>query len=71
MESEEDIPNKIQNKLGIVVDVNLLKENGLEYIEIVVNPWAFSVNYDGEYNYRGGSTKQQLRGDAFPFFKAF
>lgn len=26
----EDIPNKIQNKLGIVADVNLLMENGLE-----------------------------------------
>lgn len=27
----EDIPNKIQNKLGIVADVNLLIENGVEY----------------------------------------
>lgn len=26
----EDIPNKIQNKLGIVADVNLLNEGGLE-----------------------------------------
>lgn len=43
----EDILNKIQNKLGIVADVNLLTEDGLEYIEIVVNPWAFPVNYDG------------------------
>ncbi len=59
-----DIPNKIQNKLGIVADVNLLTENGLEYIEIVVSPWAFPVNYDGEYHYRTGSTKQQLRGSA-------
>ena len=48
----EDIPNKIQNKLGIVADVNLLAENGLEYIEIVVLPWAFPVNYDGEYHYK-------------------
>ena len=54
----EDIPNKIQNKLGIVVYVNLLTKDGLEYIEIVVNPWAFPVNYDGEYYYRSGSTKQ-------------
>lgn len=60
----EDILNKIQNKLGIVADVNLLTENGLEYIEIVVNPWAFPVNYDGEYHCRSGSTKQQLRGNA-------
>ncbi len=64
----EDIPNKIQNKLGIVADVNLLTENGLEYIEITVNPWAFPVNYDGEYHYRSGSTKQQLRGDALTNF---
>ena len=31
----EDIPNKIQNKLGIVADVNLLTENSLEYIELL------------------------------------
>ena len=60
----EDIPNKIQNRLGIVADVNLLTEDGLEYIEIVVSPWEFPVNYDGEYHYRSGSTKQQLRGNA-------
>ncbi len=64
----EDIPNKIQSKLGIISDVNLLTENGLEYIEIVVSPWAFPVNYDGEYHYRSGSTKQQLRGNALTNF---
>ncbi|MCM1158635.1 MAG: putative DNA binding domain-containing protein [Bacteroidales bacterium] len=64
----EDIPNKIQNKLGIVADVNLLAENGLEYIEIIINPWAFPVNYNGEYHYRSGSTKQQLRGNALTNF---
>lgn len=64
----EDIPNKIQNKLGIVADVNLLNENGLDYIEIVVNPWSFPVNYDGEYHYRSGSTKQLLRGNALTDF---
>lgn len=64
----EDIPNKIPNKLGIVANVNLLTENGVEYIEIVVSPWAFPVNYDGEYHYRSGSTKQQLRGNALTNF---
>ena len=64
----EDIPNKIQNKLGIVADVNLLTENGLEYIEIAVNPQAYPVNYDGEYHYRSGSTKQLLRGNALTAF---
>ena len=64
----DDIPNKIQNKLGIVADVNLLTEGELDYIEIVVNPWAFPVNYDGEYHYRSGSTKQLLRGNALTNF---
>lgn len=53
----EDIPNKIQNKLGIMADVNLLTKGGLDYIEIVVSQWSFPVNYDGEYHYRSGSTK--------------
>lgn len=40
----EDIPNKIQNKLRIVADVNLLTEDDLDYIEIVVSPWSFPFN---------------------------
>ena len=32
----EDIPNKVRDVLGIMVDVNLLEENGLQYIEIDV-----------------------------------
>ncbi len=64
----EDIPNKIQNKLGIVADVNLLTQDGLDYIEIVVSPQAYPVNYDGEYHYRSGSTKQLLRGNALTGF---
>ena len=64
----EDIPNKIQMSLGIMVDVNLLTENGLYYIEINVAPSAFPVNYRGEYHYRSGSTKQQLKGIALNDF---
>ncbi|MCD8076295.1 MAG: putative DNA binding domain-containing protein [Lachnospiraceae bacterium] len=64
----EDIPNKIQNTLGIIADVNLLSANGLDYIEIVVNPSSYPVNYKGEYHYRSGSTKQQLRGAALTQF---
>ena len=47
----------MQNKLGIMADVNLLTKAGLDYIEIVVNPWSFPVNYNREYHYRSGSTK--------------
>lgn len=66
----EEIPNKIQTTLGIIADVNLLSENGRDYIEILVNPSNFPVNYKGEYHYRSGSTKQQLRGIALTDFLA-
>ena len=64
----EDIPNKVRNILGIIVDVNLLAEDGKEYIEICVSPNTYPVNYRGEYHYRSGSTKQQLKGQALNQF---
>lgn len=64
----EDIPNKIRDILGIMSDVNILSESvtGKHYIEIVVNPYP--VNYKGEYHYRSGSTKQELKGAALNKF---
>lgn len=64
----EDIPNKVQNTMGIIVDVNLLEEKGKNYIEIIIYPSSYPVNYKGEYHYRTGSTKQQLRGAALTQF---
>lgn len=64
----EDIPNKVRDVLGIIVDVNLYTEHGLDYIEIVVNPNPYPVSYYGEYHYRTGSTKQQLKGQALNQF---
>ena len=32
----EDIPNKVRNAMGIVVDVDLLSEDGNEYIKITI-----------------------------------
>ncbi len=64
----EDIPNKIKDTMGIIADVNCLEENGKQYIEIVVNPSSYPVSYHGEYHYRSGSTKQQLRGSALTEF---
>lgn len=43
----EDIPNKIVNYLGVVEDVNLLTEDGMEYIEIVVYPSNMPIAYKG------------------------
>lgn len=64
----QDIPNQIQSGLGIIVDVNMLNKDGLDYIEIKVNPSTYPVSYHGEYHYRSGSTKQQLRGSALTEF---
>lgn len=64
----EDIPNKVRDILGIIVDVNLLAEDGKDYIEICVSPNSYPVNYKGEYHYRSGSTRQQLKGQALNQF---
>lgn len=66
----EDIPNKIQDTLGIIADVNLLTDPSTqnEYIEIVVEPYPYPINYRGQYHYRSGSTKQELKGQALNKF---
>lgn len=64
----EDIPNKIVTTLGIVCDVNLHDQDGLQYIEIVVEPSNMPIAYKGEYHYRSGATKQQLKGTALQQF---
>lgn len=64
----EDIPNKVRDVLGIIVDVNLLKEDKKEYIEIGVPPYSNPINYKGQYHYRSGSTKQELKGAALSRF---
>ena len=64
----EDLPNKITTILGIVADVNLHETPQGDFIEIVVEPQPNPVNYKGEYHYRSGSTKQELKGAALDKF---
>jgi ATP-dependent DNA helicase RecG len=64
----EDLPNKITIILGIVCDVNLHETADGEFIEIVVEPQPNPVSYKGEYHYRSGSTKQELKGAALDKF---
>ncbi len=64
----EDIPSKVRSLLGIVVEVNLKSESGLEYIEIVVEPHPNPISYRGKFHYRGGSAKQVLEGAALTRF---
>jgi ATP-dependent DNA helicase RecG len=64
----EDLPNKITAILGIVADVNLHETEQGDFIEIVVESQPNPVNYKGEYHYRSGATKQELKGVALNKF---
>lgn len=64
----EDLPNKITTVLGIVAEVNLHETEHGDYIEIVVEPQPNPVSCKGEYHYRSGSTKQELKGAALDKF---
>lgn len=64
----EDIPNKVRDILGIVVEVNLREEDGKDYLEIAVEPYPYPVSYKGEYCRRSGSTLQNLKGSALDRF---
>ena len=54
--------------LGIVADINLLEEDGEQYVRIVVEPYPVPIGYRGAYHYRSGSTKQVLKGAALDRF---
>lgn len=58
----ETIPNKITDTMGIVVDVNLLYEGNLEYLEIIVDKYPSLISYHGKYYYRSGSTMHTITG---------
>ena len=51
-----------------LVKVNLVKRQQLDVIEIVVPAFAYPISYKGEYHYRTGSTKQELKGAALDHF---
>ncbi len=58
----EMLPNKIRDTLGIICEVNLQKEKGLHFIEIVTKPYSVPVSLRGRYYYRSGSSKLELTG---------
>ncbi|WP_236981042.1 ATP-binding protein [Membranihabitans maritimus] len=64
----EEIPNKVRDVLGILVDVNLHETQQGNFIEIFVEPYPNAVNYKGQYHYRSGNTKQELKGAALDKF---
>ena len=64
----EELPNKIRDLLGIVVDVNLRREGDREYLEIVTPAYPSPISFRGHYYQRSGSTLQELKGAALDRF---
>jgi ATP-dependent DNA helicase RecG len=64
----ELLPNLIRDTLGIIADVDLLHDGEKDYIRITVGENPYPVSYKGEYHYRSGSTKQELKGNALTRF---
>lgn len=58
----EDLPNKIKDILGILVDVDILEEKEKSYIKINVDVYPYPVSYKGNYYIRIGATNQELKG---------
>lgn len=64
----EDIPNKIISALGIITEINVLKKNNVDYLEINISPSSVPISYKGVYFLRSGSTVQELKSNALHQF---
>ena len=64
----EELPNKIRDLLGIIVEVNLRSEGDLEYVEVVTPAYPSPISYRGHYYIRSGSTLQELKGASLDRF---
>ena len=64
----EELPNKIRDLLGIIVEVDLRSEGGREYLEIVTPAYPSPISYRGHYYQRSGSTNQELSGASLDRF---
>lgn len=64
----EDIPNKVRDLMGILVDVNCLVHDDKKYIEIVAEAYPYPISYRGHYYLRSGATNQELKGAALDRF---
>ena len=64
----EEIPNKVRDVLGIIVEVNHHSEDHKDFVEIKVESYPYPISYKGQYHYRSGSTKQELKGSTLDLF---
>ena len=58
----ELLPNKINNRLGLVVDIILKNSNNKNYLEVKVNKTYAPISYNGKFYIRSGSNTIELNG---------
>ena len=64
----EDIPNKVRDMMGILVEVNLREKDEKPYLEIVTDAYPYPISFRGKYYQRSGATNQELKGAALDRF---
>jgi ATP-dependent DNA helicase RecG len=57
-----DLPNKINDAMGITVSINQYCKDGKEYIEIDVPPYPVAISCKGYFYFRSGAANQMLKG---------
>ncbi|MEA2019864.1 MAG: putative DNA binding domain-containing protein, partial [Campylobacterota bacterium] len=58
----ETLPNKINNRLGLIVDINLKQQDEKIYLEVVVQKTYAPVSYNGKFYQRSGSNTIEING---------
>ncbi len=56
------LPNKINNRLGILVNIELKQNGGKEYLEVKINKTYAPVSVNGKFYKRSGSNTIELNG---------
>lgn len=64
----EKLPNLINQTMGLMANINLLTEDGKEYLSVSVSAAEQPVSYRGKYYYRSGTTLQEMNGSALQSF---
>ena len=64
----ETIPNLMRDTMGMIADVNHLKMNGKDVVEIVVPAYPVPISLRGVYYVRRGATNPRLSGPGLEAF---
>ena len=65
----EDIPNKIRDMLGFLLEVHLKEKDGKQYLQIATEAYPYPISFRGKYYQRSGATNQELKGPAFEYLE--